>query len=434
MGLYESTSQVVNETPIENQQELEDAQASIDNLSERLSDLKLSGAPSRLGSTEDDYRRFRTLFAEMQERFRLLEDKRASAIERIKPAKPEELAQKQLNSHASRLQSRLRSWRKSIDELQCSERDRVNALFEERNKLFHSLAMPLVEQVRLNRLGLDQALEQMKSLREKIDTENEDIFQSYLDTLEVMSENINIELIARQGIADNAALRDDLNQLNQVAQLGVTVEILGHAFSSNERMVREGIRKIKAVGNVAGTHLVEEGFEALSQQLNFLSPLKVSGSRTRRTLTGQEILDYLQSFFGVVSASRGVRIYASEVFNSLSLEEQPSRILPVFVNLVHNGVYWLVNSRTENPEVYLSVDDGKVIVSDNGPGIDPLDQESLFKMFFTRKSSGGRGIGLYLCRVNLMAGGHSIRHLNERERRFLSGANFVINFKGIRLD
>ncbi|WP_170443628.1 ATP-binding protein [Ruegeria arenilitoris] len=434
LDLYESTSQVVSETSIENQQQLEDAQATIDSLSERLSDLRLSGAPSRLGSAEEDYRRFRALFAEMQERLKLLEDKRATAIEKINPAKPEELAQKQLNSHASRLQSRLRSWRKSIDELQGSERDRVNALFDERNKIFHSLAMPLVEQVRLKRLGLDEALEQMKLLQAKLDTENEDTFQSYLDTLEVMSENINIELIARQGIADNAALRDDLNQLNQVAQLGVTVEILGHEFGSNERMVREGLRQIKAVGDVPGTHLVEEGFEALSQQLDFLSPLKVSGSRTRRTITGQEIIDYLERFFRVVSESRGIKIHASEDFKSFSLEEQPSRILPVFVNLVNNSVYWLVNSHVENPEVFLSADDGKIIVSDNGPGIDPLDQESLFKMFFTRKSSGGRGIGLYLCRVNLMAGGHSIRHLNEPEQKVLSGANFLIDFKGVRFD
>lgn len=430
--LYESTRQIVAETSIADQQSLEDAQATISILGERLSDLRLVGAPSRLGSAEDDYRAFRSMYVEIQDRIRSLEEKRAKAIAEINPARPEEIAQKQLNSHASQLQSRLRTWRKAIEELQGSERDRVSTLFDERNKIFHSLAMPLVEQVRLKRLGLDEALEQLKALKTKLDTENEDTFQSYLDALEVMSENINIELIARQGMADNTALRDDLNRLNQVAQLGVTVEILGHEFNSNERMIREGIRQIREVGDVPGTHLVQEGFEALSQQLEFLSPLKVSGSRTRRVLTGQEILDYLLGFFGVVVANRDIRIHASDGFKLFSIEEQPSRLLPVFVNLVNNSVYWLVNSQTEKPEVYLSTQNGKVIFSDNGPGIDPLDQESLFKMFFTRKSSGGRGIGLYLCRVNLMAGGHSIEHVSERENRMLNGANFRIDFKGAR--
>ncbi|WWL46279.1 ATP-binding protein [Pseudomonas parakoreensis] len=103
---------------------------------------------------------------------------------------------------------------------------------------------------------------------------------------------------------------------------------------------------------------------------------------------------------------------------------------PVFVNLVNNSIYWLVSSQTPEPEVYLSVEDKKIIVSDNGPGVNPVDQESLFKMFFTRKTSGGRGIGLYLCRVNLIAGGHSIEYAVDKKFQPLSGANFVINLRG----
>ena len=428
--LYETTSRIVVETVISDQKGLEDTQDIISNLSERLSELRLTGAPAKLGSAEDDYRDFRLMYAKMQDRVRSLEEKRAAAIENIYLTRPDDIAQRQLNIYAGRLQSRLRAWRKAIKELQSSEQDRVGILFNERNKIFHSLALPLVEQVRLNQLDLDDALGQMKALHARLDTENEDTFQSYLDTLDVMSENINIDLISRQGMAENLVLRDDLSRLNQVAQLGVTVEILGHELNSNERMMREGIRQIRKFGDVPGTRLVEEGFEALSQQLEFLSPLKISGSRTRRVITGQEILDYLLSFFSIVAFGRKIRIHASEDFKSFSIKEQPSRILPVFVNLVNNSVYWLVNSRTKNPEIYLSTNNQKVIVSDNGPGINPVDQESLFKMFFTRKSSGGRGIGLYLCRVNLLAGGHSIKCVGEQDRKVLHGADFIIDFKG----
>jgi len=430
LHMYERTAKSVADIKIENIRDIDDAQTLISDLTLQLAELRIVGAPANLGSVEEEYRRFRTIFAEMLDRIKTLEEIRAKAIERIKPAKPEEIAQKQLSSYASRLQARLRSWRKSIDELQGSEAARVAVLFDERNKAFHLDAMPLVDQVRMARLGLDDALEQMKLLYAKLDTENEDTFQSYLDALEVMSENINIELIARQGTADNIALRHDLNRLNQVAQLGVTVEILGHELNSNERMIREGIRQVQQSGNVPGTQLIETGFEALSQQLEFLSPLKVSGTRTRREITGQEIQDYLQGFFKAVTRNRKIKIDATEEFKNFSVYEQPSRLLPVFVNLVNNSVYWLVTPGTPNPEVLLSVVDNKVVVSDNGPSIDPLDQESLFKMFFTRKSSGGRGIGLYLCRVNLLAGGHSIHFSNDRNYRRLSGANFVIDFKG----
>lgn len=429
-AIFIDTQDLVNEIEINDEQSLDDAQALISGLSSRLADLRISGAPAKLGSVEEEYRAFRSMFAEVQDRIRTLEQKRAAAIEKINPSRPEEIAQKQLNSHASRLQARLRFWRRSIDDMQGAERARVSALFDERNKAFHLEAMPLVDQVKVGRLGLDDALEQMKSLHSRLDTENTDTFQSYLDALELMSENINIELIARQGTADNISLRDDLNRLNQVAQLGVTVEILGHELNTNERMIREGIRQIRQVGEFPGIKLVVEGFEALSQQLEFLSPLKVSGSRTRRLITGQEIENYLVGFFDAVMRNRTVKIHASKSFLDFSIYEQPSRIYPVFVNLVNNSIYWLVNSRASQPEVYLSVVDGRVVVSDNGPGINPVDQESLFKMFFTRKTSGGRGIGLYLCRVNLMAGGHSIEYTVDKKFRQLGGANFLIEFKG----
>jgi signal transduction histidine kinase len=434
LKLYEETSALVANTQIADDRGLNDVQGLISDLTIQLSELRIPGAPSNLGSSEEEYRQFRTILAGMSDRIKALEELRAEAIEHISPAKPEEIAQKQLSSHASRLQAKLRSWRKSIDEVQGSEVARVAKLFDERNKAFHQDAMPLVDKVRLGHVGLDDALEQMKQLYEKLDTENEDTFQSYLDTLEVMSENINIELIARQGTADNIELRDDLNRLNQVAQLGVTVEILGHELSSNERMIREGIRQVRQAKDVPGTQLIETGFEALSQQLEFLSPLKVSGTRTRREISGDEILTYLQGFFDAVMRNRKIKIEASGEFKRFSIYEQPSRLLPVFVNLVNNSVYWLVTSKTPEPEVFLSVEEQKIIVSDNGPGIDPVDQESLFKMFFTRKSSGGRGIGLYLCRVNLMAGGHTIHFATERKFRKLGGANFVIDFKGADFD
>lgn len=429
LDLYDFSNIVPSEHDIDDQQGLEELQFRINDMSSRLSDLRMISAPARLGSSEDDYRTFRRKFTEIQERIKRLEAIRARVIQRIKPAKPEEIAQKQMNILAGRLQGRLRRWKNAIEKLQDTERSRVRDLFDERTKVFHSLAMPLIDQVRSARLDLDSALEQMKNIETKLDSDNEEAFQSYLNVLELMSENINIELIAREGTADNVALRDELNRLNQLAQLGVTVEILGHELSSNERMIREGIRQIQRVGDVPGKHLVESGFEALSQQLEFLSPLKVSGRRTRRVISGSEIIGYLTSFFDTVIRSRGIKIDASEEFRAFSVDEQPSRLLPVFVNLVNNSVYWLVNARIAYPEVYLSIVDGKIIVSDNGPGIDPLDQEGLFKMFFTRKSTGGRGIGLYLCRVNLMAGGHSIYYATDAKLRPLTGANFVIEFK-----
>lgn len=410
--------------------DLQNIQDRINKANGVLSDLRLTYAPARLGSSEEDFRAFRKLYSGTQELISEMVEKRAEAIERIKPARPEEIAERQFQSLAGRTYSRLSAWRKSIDKIQRSEQERVASLIEQRGRAFQEIARPLVEQVKTGQIDLHPALEQMTQVHRRLDEENEDLFESYLETLELMSESVNIELIARQGTADNIALKDDLNRLNQVAQLGVTVEILGHELSTSERMIREGLRQIKAAGESPGTKLVETGFGALSHQLEFLSPLKVSGSQTRRLITGREVGEYLRDFFATVIRSRNITIETTAEFDRFEVDELPSRLLPIFVNLANNSIYWLVNSHTERPTILLSALQGKVIVSDNGPGVDPIDQESLFKMFFSRKVSGGRGIGLYLCRVNLMAGGHSIEYATKKQDKPLNGANFLIDFKG----
>jgi len=69
--------------------------------------------------------------------------------------------------------------------------------------------------------------------------------------------------------------------------------------------------------------------------------------------------------------------------------------------------------------------------ADTGPGIDPDDLRFLFRLFFSKRVEG-RGVGLYLCRANLAAGGHSIEYATEPDQRILDGANFVIRFQGLK--
>ncbi|PSN05736.1 hypothetical protein C7293_31555 [filamentous cyanobacterium CCT1] len=195
-------------------------------------------------------------------------------------------------------------------------------------------------------------------------------------------------------------------------------------------MISSGLRALDPKTSSLAQEQIRTGYEGLSRQLEFLSPLKLSGQRTSKTISGRDIFDYLKEFFVSVLSEREIDLDASEEFFKYQIVEQPARIYPVFINLLNNSIYWLINSRTEAPTIKLSVVDGQVVVSDNGPGIDPIDEPRLFQMFFSKKISGGRGIGLYLCKMNLLAGGHSIRYATSKEFALLSGANFVIAFKG----
>ena len=114
--------------------------------------------------------------------------------------------------------------------------------------------------------------------------------------------------------------------------------------------------------------------------------------------------------------------------------DQQSRLYPVFINLVNNSLYWVGTSPVENRRICLDVVNGEAVVSDSGPGVDAEDVGSLFSLFFTKKSRGGRGVGLYLSRANLAAGGHRIRYEGATALMPLKGANFLIAFRGAEFD
>ena len=101
---------------------------------------------------------------------------------------------------------------------------------------------------------------------------------------------------------------------------------------------------------------------------------------------------------------------------------------------MNNSIYWLNTVHDVEKQIILDVVGEEVVVSDNGPGVESEDLENLFSLFFTKKTRGGRGVGLYLSRANLSAGGHKIRYEASVANMPLPGANFVIAFRGAEFD
>jgi signal transduction histidine kinase len=94
-------------------------------------------------------------------------------------------------------------------------------------------------------------------------------------------------------------------------------------------------------------------------------------------------------------------------------------------------MYWV--SQGADRRIVLDFMDGLVVVADSGPGVDPEDIPRLFSLFFTTRRSG-RGVGLYLSKANLAVAGHKIRYAGPADPHVLEGANFIIEFKGVKAD
>jgi signal transduction histidine kinase len=216
-----------------------------------------------------------------------------------------------------------------------------------------------------------------------------------------------------------------------LAQLGITVEFLDHEFRGYDSTMSFALERLQVdPSDRAALDRAATAYAGLKQIIDFLGPLRMAGRIEPRKMSGRYIFDYVADFFSRAIEESAISFEATDAFFEFSVMEQPSRLLPVFVNLVNNSIYWLVNTRVEEPRIVFDVKGDRIVVADNGPGIDSIDVKRLFTLFFTRKVDGGRGVGLYLCQANLAAGGHQINYLQEPEDRLLSGANFSIKFRG----
>lgn len=411
------------------------ARAKMESLRDRQSQLSLGQAPSNLGALERSYKEYRSNMGRVSDLVVQLRDSISVAIERIKPRSQHDVAFAELNRNAAYLHARLRKWSTESKQLLNAEMQRISELVDTRNKAYHAETLPLLNALEAGQLTLSETLRKLDVKKETQDAENAQTFESYISTLQSLAENIDLENLVNFALSESAANREEIQRLNALAQLGITVEIIGHEIEGFDGAIVDGLRNLPdEIKNTAAYHSIKHGHESLSDRLRFLSPLKLSGERSSQWISGVEIEKFVRALLGSSLSSSGVTLNVSDEFRRFSVFDQFPRLLPVFVNLLNNAIYWVARSSAEEKTIFLDVQDRKVIVADNGPGVDSEDVPNLFSLFFTRKIRGGRGVGLYLSRANLAAGGHTITYFTDEKLKRLPGANFAIEFSGAKYE
>jgi len=105
----------------------------------------------------------------------------------------------------------------------------------------------------------------------------------------------------------------------------------------------------------------------------------------------------------------------------------PEDLQTAAVNLIGNSIYWLEDSKTENPKIEVTLrNEGRdlvIIIDDNGPGIRAEFAQQVFDVGFSQKL-GGTGLGLNIAREALVrSGGALFLHPD-----FEGGTRFEIRF------
>lgn len=215
----------------------------------------------------------------------------------------------------------------------------------------------------------------------------------------------------------------------ELTQLGMAIEIIDHEFQATIRSLRNNLQRFRAWADVNEQladvyHGIRVSFEHLDGYLTLFTPLHRRLYRSEVEIKGRDIARFLFDLFEERLARREVEAFATRSFRDHSFSGYPSTFYPVFVNLLDNAIFWL---RDHEPPrtIRLDVEDGAMIVADNGPGVSHGDREAVFELGFTRKP-GGRGLGLYISRDVLSRAGYE---LIVEEPRSGEGAVFKIKPK-----
>ena len=236
-------------------------------------------------------------------------------------------------------------------------------------------------------------------------------------------ERSSLELLLAQVDAMERQVRDTW----QAVALGITAEALSHEVANVTDRLRGSSTQLVAylrkndVKNRPVWDFVEQvraGVASLAKQISRLDPSLRNVREKRDTIAMSKELDGVRKYFEPRWKSVKLSLEI-DVVEDFSVLVSVGRLNQVFDNLLLNSEYWLehlildggltkgiVNVRIEKPYVF---------VTDNGPGIDPSIEGSLFDPFVTTKpSTRGRGLGLFV--VSQLLDADQIRIALDEER------------------
>jgi signal transduction histidine kinase len=398
-------------------------------LEENKSTLKLPAKPAKLGATEDDYRAYRYRYAGFCDATDGLRRDWAQAIERVKKKPAVEEGRATAAAHRKQLEGMLRDWRDRILDLLRSEEARTSESVVRDLERYQEQADPFLEDLGAGRTKLPDLVRQLEALREGLHLDFAQRYGGYTRVLQNLAAGVDVDALTAWSVEQRQEMQGRVDQLHALAQLGVTVELVGHELETHNDEIERHLDSLPAPVKASKEwRSLRDAIRALFDRLRFVTPLQLSGRRFLKEITGEDIAKYIQEFFGVKFERARVQFTATKKFRAIKVREYPARIYPVFINLVNNSLYWV--SLGQRREILLDVVGDDVVIADTGGGVDPDDVESLFRLFFTRRTEG-RGVGLYLCRANLAAGAHSIAYASDASHKLLPGANFVVRLRGL---
>jgi hypothetical protein len=275
---------------------------------------------------------------------------------------------------------------------------------------------------------LEEGLLNIERLTDEFKNTINEKFESFIKHVESLNFDIDDDYLVGWYKEQNENIEKKLQETNELAQLGMSIEIIDHQFNVMYAHISDSLSYFK---NYVSNHIdlnyqfeqLNSAFQHLENNHRLLFPLYKTSRRSRTIIKGENIKEYLLKFFEAIFAKNSIELTSDESFDKYEFFTFESIIKPVFINVVNNAVYWLTSAKER--KIHLSTKGKRVLILNNGEKIEDKILEDIFTLFYSKRRDG-RGIGLYLARTNLKSIGYNIIASNSKEYNLLKGACFII--------
>lgn len=235
----------------------------------------------------------------------------------------------------------------------------------------------------------------------------------------------------RKYLSQRAETTEDL------AGVGLSVEMASHDIMLLVHRAREIARDLTQSAGPEGSEMRDQAdmllrvLQQITDSMKEVQVLFKSSRRRRKVLRIEPVIKRVHKIYKTLLEQRNIKFWHEKVGeSSLMANTTDGAVMQVLVNLFDNACYWLEAVDPAERSICLTTDgnQGTMIFSDSGPGIDPDDLPYIFEPFYSGKGESGRGLGLYIARRLLERHGYRI-DVGDKQQRVLSGANIVVSFK-----
>jgi len=240
------------------------------------------------------------------------------------------------------------------------------------------------------------------------------------------------------------SLKLQVDEMYETVALGLTAEALSHeVFSIAEELGTRSKRTQVAIRNsniinkfvISFVEYVNSAVIALRKQISFLSPSLRYVREQKEVLPVSKFMYDLKDFYSERLADNAIELLIEhDSEGDFAVLMNRGKLSQIINNFMLNSEYWLIHdmhhNRIDRGIITIEVAKPFVRVSDNGRGIDPSIENSIFEPFVSAKRKPrGRGLGLFIVKQLLDSECCHVGIIPERNK-YDRLYKFQIDFRG----